>query len=187
MMRKTDHCFRSWRIPVALLWLMSWGLYMPTASAYSLSISQDQIQKKLDKKFPIRRDKGFFWAELSHPKPHLKPETNELGLSLDLHYRLLDKHVKTGKIYLLGKPAYDPVAGEFYLHTVKIVSFELPGARVDQAYVLRKQLAKVAKKKLKRVKLYRLKDSVRDQLLKAFIQGVCVQPDRVVVTFGLSQ
>jgi len=178
---------KQWLSGFLIFWIIGFTGFAQTASAYSWSMSKEDIQAKLDKKFPIRRDKGFFWVELRNPQPNLNSESNELGLSVDLHYQLLDKNTKTGKIHLLGKPTYDPVAGEFYLADVKIVQFDLEGARADQAYLLRKQLAKVAKKKLKRVKLYRLKANLRDQLVKAFIQRVRVDDDKVVVELGFGE
>jgi hypothetical protein len=151
--------------------------------AFDVVIPIEKMQKKIEQKFPVEKDKKYYWAKMSNPLVLLDSQTNRLGLALDLSFRLFEKVKRHGHVKLLGTPRFDSKQCEFYLADTAVESLQLNDARPDQQYYIRQLLNKLAKKKLQHLTLHQIDDcTAKKQLLNVSVQSIQVQESAVVIS-----
>jgi hypothetical protein len=120
-------------------------------------LSESELQRKFDERFPIEDPVSRFGVELTNPIVRLREGTDRVHVSMDaaIALPLVRKFPGTGEIS--GKVRYDPERLRLYLDDPKIERLDVPG--VDVIYeVLFSEMTNLAARFLPSVPLYTLRD-----------------------------
>lgn len=161
-------------------------LSVQAAYAWTIELSEDQLQKKIDRLVPIEKDKLFFKVLVSHIDVDLKEGSDRVGLIADMEIR--SPHFSTGKgrAWLDGKLNYNPAKGEFYFQEpeVREVKFEnIPAQYHDLVKML---FQHAVTQRLANTPIYKLNtNKTKQQLAKVLLKSVKVIDRKLVLELGL--
>lgn len=123
----------------------------------TMTLSESELQRKFDERFPTDDPVSKFGVELTHPIVRLREDTDRVYLSMDAAIALPLVRNFPGKTEISGKVRYDPGRTRLYLDDPKIERLDVPG--VDAIYeVLLSEMTNLAARFLLSVPLYTLRD-----------------------------
>jgi hypothetical protein len=170
-------------------WLLLFGLIVfsaySNALTYTVTISQEELQSKVEALMPIEKTKLFVTVVLSNPHVDLAQITNEIGLFSHITISAPGGLGGQGSVRLTGTLNYDAEKGEFFLHNPQIQSIEskdIAEKHLDKV----QQIAQLALEQYLSTKpIYRFKDSMKDKLAKAVLQSVTVENEQLLVELAV--
>lgn len=120
-------------------------------------LSETELQRKFDEKFPVEDPVSWFGVTLTHPIVRLREATDRVHLTMDaaIDLPLARKFPGTGEIS--GEVRYDPERTRLYLDDPKIEKLDVPG--VEAFYeVLFSEMTNLLAGFLPSIPLYTLRD-----------------------------
>lgn len=156
------------------------------ALSYTVTISQDELQTKVEALLPIEKTKLFVTVVLSNPKIDLSVASNEIGLFC--HITILAPGGLGGKgtIKLAGSLLYDADKGEFFFNNPQIKSIESEDVASKHLEKVQ-QIAQLAVEQYLSAKpIYRFKDNnMKHKLAKAVLQSVTIENKQLLVELAV--
>jgi len=159
--------------------LAGWWLWHFT---HTIVLSREEIQRAVEKKFPIEKRELILSATFSNPTVRLDEGSDRIGLASSVDARLIGAKALSGRLELDGRVDYDPPTGELYLTDPQVRTMEIAGLG-ERETGLAKSLASLAlAASLDRVLLYRLKENKpKEAEAKRRVKSVKVTHGRVVI------
>lgn len=161
-------------------------LSIQTVQAWTIELSEADLQKKIDKRVPIEKKKLIFTVLVSAIDVELKEGSDRIGLLADMEIRSAHLSSGKGRAVLDGKLDYRPDKGTFYFQEplVREVTFE----NIPEKYhsLLKTIFQQAITKRLANTPVYKLdKSKTKHQLAKALLKSVRVVDGRLVLEMGL--
>lgn len=171
------------RILLSLLCLL-WGIQ--NAYAWTVELTEAELQAKINRILPIEKNKLLFTLLVSGIDVELKEGSDRVGLISAMEIK--SPHFSTGKgqAYIDGKLVYRPADGAFYFDEpeVKEVKFENIPDKYHQ--VLRKIFEVAIRNRLAETPIYRLDESkTKQQIARTLLKSVKVIDRKLVLELGL--
>lgn len=167
-----------------LLSLLLFGVQ--NAHAWTVELTEDELQAKINPILPIEKKKLLFTVRVSSIDVELKEGSDRVGLISDMEIKT--PHLSTGKgrAYVDGKLAYNPVDGSFYFNDpqVKDVKFENIPAKYHK--LVGRIFQRAIARRLAKTPVYKLKENkLKHQLAKTLLKSVKVVDQKLVLELGL--
>lgn len=171
---------RGWLIAVFML------LGLQQANAYTVVISEAELQSKVMAMMPMEKTKFFVTVTLSNPDIDLSLGEHKLGLFSDIKLSAPGGIKGTGSLKIIGALEYHADEGAFYFKDPQIVSLE---SQNISAKMLPKvtELAQLAVQEfMSSEPVYRLRDDdLKQQFAKSMLQSVTVEKGKLIIELGL--
>ncbi|HEC18262.1 MAG TPA: DUF1439 domain-containing protein [Gammaproteobacteria bacterium] len=146
------------------------------ALAYTLEITEAQLQRQIENLMPLKRQQYFVTVTLSRPKIDLSVGGNRIGLSTHVSASIPGVTQGTGRATITGRIRYDNQQGAFYLDRPRLEELhidKLPGQYQSQVRGLAQQALSDA---LSSKPVYRLNDQdLRQKLAKSMLKNVTIR------------
>ncbi|MDH5444738.1 MAG: DUF1439 domain-containing protein [Gammaproteobacteria bacterium] len=156
------------------------------ATAWTISLTEDQLQARINKRIPIEKQKLIFTVRVSSLDVVLKEGSDRIGFIAGLE--ILTPRHSSGKgiAELDGQLEYNKKNGQFYLlqPVVRKVSFK----NVPDKYhsLLKKVLQKMLQRRLANTPVYQLDQSrTPHKIAKSLLKSVKVIDLKLVLEMGL--
>jgi hypothetical protein len=162
----------------------------------TLTFTRDEIQSKVEEKFPIKRTATVVTLVLNDPNIVLEDGSDQIGLKANVNGKLPgsglggllgigdDDH--KGSIYVEGGIEYEPVEGTFYFTKGKIRELSIEGFPEQIQDPISKLADLAVKDNLSKVPLFTLdtKD-MKEKAAKFFLKKARVKNGKLEVIVGL--
>lgn len=153
---------------------------------YKLKIPLSDLQKQIEKSFPIQREKYFLLLRLADPMVRLDAEKNRVGILFTTYLNTMGHMTGSWRSSIDGHLHYDREAGAFYLSELKIHSNEkgeVSDTPVASAFYFVEKILNVF---FSDVPIYTLDDNnLKHILARLLLKKITVQEENLVITFNL--
>lgn len=167
---------------VVLVFLASGGLWLAYRGSHHIKLTREDLQRAVEKKFPIEKKELLYSASLSDPTVELTEGSDRIGLSLKAQASALGSKPVHGTVDIDGGVDYDPNAGELFLVDPSVKKLDIEGLDGHTAEVAHEALNALLTAKFNRVLLYRLNpDRPNERQAHDAVKSVVVKGGRVVI------
>ena len=157
-----------------------------TASAfsYTLKISEESLQEKVEALMPLERKTYFITTVFSHPKVELSEKTNQIGVNLQMAISTPLGMKSTGHTKIVGTLDYNAQSHEFFFKNPQVIDLTIDNMPDTSSF---RDLAQmIADKILATTPVYKLKggDLKRD-MAQTMLKSVKVEDKQLLVELEL--
>lgn len=144
-----------------------------------------ELQKKIEKQFPITRKGALAKVELHHPAVFLDKNTQRIGLRVDMKIAPPLGKKFSGQMEFDADVEYRPEQGEFFLVDSRVRHFQLD----DVPKIYQDMVSSLANETLKRyleeLPIYKLDENdFKESLAKLVLKSVVVKEGKLVLDVG---
>jgi len=151
------------------------------AFGYTLELTQEELQEKLDKKFPISKKKFFITATLKEPKVTLIEEGNRIGMKIITDLLLPKSILVNGVADIDGELRYEPKTGGFYLDKVQVKELRISDLPPIFTIPVNKLIEQALKEYLAKRPFYKLnQDDFNQALAKSLLKDVKIENGKLI-------
>jgi hypothetical protein len=170
------------RLILVVLFLVS----LPSqAITYTIEVTEQELQQKVEAMMPIEKKKYFVKVTLSDPQVDLLEESNEIGLRTQINISGPGVS-ESGVANIKGSLEYKKKEGAFYLHNPSIIDLNFETLSNEMTEMVMKLAKKALVKATAKRPVYRFKDDkLKDQMAKAVLESIAVENERLKVTLKL--
>jgi hypothetical protein len=111
-----------------------------TDGLLSFELTRDDIQKRLDAKFPIEKEKLFVKVVLADPRVLLEPGKDSIGIDLEVTVDAPALEPRSGRLAARGRLSYDAEKQAFFLREPSIERIDLGSLKPEHADRARKAI-----------------------------------------------
>ena len=156
------------------------------ALAYTVELSEDELQEKIEAKMPLEKTKYLINVVLTEPDVELVEGSDRIGFKCKIMAKLPGGIEATGDAYIDGNISYNSDKGEFHLVDPELKDLNINGVSEKYKEKIRKIVEKVVKKSLAQFPVYRFKDNrLKHKLAKALLDSVVVKNQRLILELSL--
>ena len=159
------------------------GKIVSTVFAYTLEYTQEDLQKKIEKKFPYLISKPIYRVELKNPHVILKEGEDRIGFKVDVSVTILERLPNHGSATLNGKLRYEASSGKLFLDDPKLQELLIEGAPPEINFAVGTVLeGEIIKKHFATKPLYELKEQdLQHTLAKLMLKSVAVKDGKLLI------
>jgi hypothetical protein len=151
----------------------------------TVEFSRDEIQGRIEKKFPFTEKNAFFALTFSAPQVLLE-RGDRMGLEVDVKAALLGGASYDGHLEVDGRLDYRPEEGAIFLADTRLERFELEGVSTSYLEQIEAVVGSVLKGFLISQPIYQLRQGdFKHSLAKLALKSVRVENGKVVAEVGL--
>ena len=165
--------------------LLGLTIFSQTAQAYSLTMTQKDLQTMTDVWFPVKQATAIGDVELSSPKIMLTSNSDRIKFAVNIRIEMPGEYIATGKGVIDGELDYSPERGEFYLrepHLIQLAVDGLPPLYDEMVLSIMNDLTQ----QLPLIVVYRLdKQTTGHAPLLRTLKSVRVHKGQLLVELGL--
>jgi hypothetical protein len=167
------------------------GLYVVLrVDEYELRLTQQEIQEKLDPKFPFsKRHLLLFEVTYSNPKVIFTEGSDRLRFSIDAelsNFATSDGQHLNGSCEVVAGLRYDAEQHAFFLIDPEIEKLDIAGLPVELTPKVQQALRASAEEVLTRRPVYTLRPTdLKKAAARAVLKSVLVEKGELVITLGL--
>ena len=165
-------------IIISVLLLLPIAAY---AFSYTKEISQDEVQTKLDSKFPLKKKNFMISTTLSDPLVTFIGENNRVGVEMSVDFKFPAKLNGSGRINLDGSLRYDNKSGSFYFDNIKINKLSIKDLDDEKTNSVKSLLEPIVRKALEKVPVYKFNDNFKEKLIKSSLKSIKVEKELLLV------
>lgn len=151
------------------------------AGLMSFSLTQEQIQKNVEIKFPLTYEKYFSTLTLSDPKVIICEKSNKVGIEVKAITKIPFIGEKTGAITIKGGLHVSKEKKTVYLNTPEIVNLSIEGTSDDSMEAIRALAQATVEKTLEQIPIYELSGAVSARTVKS----IAIKDGKLHVSVGL--
>ncbi|WP_028293342.1 DUF1439 domain-containing protein [Oceanobacter kriegii] len=152
------------------------------ASAYTIELTEAELQQRLESMMPMHRDRYFMKVTLDKPELDLTLGDGLLGFGALMTVEAPGDLGGDVKVKIAGELVYNADRGTFYLKKPKILSMDSSHISVGNQAQVKSVIEPLASKYLERKPVYTLDDEdLKQKLAKAVLKSVTVQDNKLVL------
>jgi hypothetical protein len=153
---------------------------------YKLKIPVSDLQKRIEKSFPIQKKKYFLSVTLADPVVKLDAEKNRVGIIFTTYLHTSGQVTASWRSLIDGHLHYDREAGAFYLSELKIYSNERGESSDSSTPSVLYFVEKILNMFFSDVPIYKLDDNnLKHILARLLLKTIKVHKENLVITFNL--
>jgi len=169
-----------------LVSLLVLALCSSLASAYTIELTQQQLQERLEGMMPMHRDRYFMKVTLDQPVVDLAVGDGMLGFEGVITIDAPGNMGGEVAVKIAGELVYDPDQGAFFFKKPKILSLDTSQILSGNEAQVKSVIEPLASKYLERKPVYLLQDDdLKQQLAKAVLQSVTVEDNKLVLELSM--
>jgi hypothetical protein len=155
------------------------------AISYTVEITQQELQEKVEAMMPLKKKKLFVLVTLSEPQVELISESNEIGLQTKIS--IAGPGIsESGIANIKGTLEYRPEKSAFYLLNPEVVGLNFDNLSSDMNGLAINLAQKTIESATKKRPVYRFKDDkLKDQMAKALLQSIAVENNVLKISMKL--
>ncbi len=164
------------------------------SSNESVQLSSKQIQRSINRAFPLTHSNTRVNMKLKNPKVILKEGWEHVAIDLDLNMsvkkrrgnRSIYRPTYNGKVTLSGSLAYSPTTGNILLNKIKLRILNSKKINTKDIAQIEKTLVTVLQRKLNRNPIYRLKGKqFKYELNKMELSNIEINKNNINIELAL--
>ncbi|MFC3681159.1 DUF1439 domain-containing protein [Bacterioplanoides pacificum] len=149
---------------------LSWGF------SYTLEITGQQIQQKVDTLMPLQKKKLFFTVTLSNARVELTEGQQPISLFSEITLEAPNNIRATGRATISGNLSYNAQQGAFYLHNPVIRQLEIDQLDPGLLPTVKQLAQNAASQTLAKRPVYQLDDQdLKQKLAKTMLKSIRVE------------
>lgn len=165
---------------ILLLGTNLWGF------SYDVKLSQQQLQDKLDKKFPFEKKKLFTNVKLSNPEVRLKNGSDKIYLNLKITLSASKKISFDAYSELNGKIFFDNETKKLYLKDFEIEELVMNNVPLKFHKTIQRTIETVAKIVLNNYSVYKLQPkNLKNLTIALLLKDIKVKDKTMIISFGI--
>lgn len=156
------------------------------AFTYTLEITEQELQEKIQQKMPIHKKKYFVTVTLSDPKVALLQGRDRIDIESNIDALIPGGIAAKGRGNVEGSIEYMQDTGEFFFIDPQVKSLTVDKVTAKHQETIRKVADFAAKSALRRFPVYRFKDeNLKHKLAKAVLKSVHVENGKLLLELGI--
>ena len=161
-----------------------WGIQ--NAYAWTVELTQDELQTRVNRMVPLEKNQLVFTLLVSAIDVELKEGSDRVGLIGKMEIK--SPHFSTGKgmAYIEGKPVYQPADGAFYFTDAQVKDVRFENVPDKYRAVIGKLFEIAIRDRLAETPIYKLdKAKTKQQIARTLLKSVKVVDRKLVLELGL--
>ena len=151
----------------------------------SVTLTRDDLQREVEKRFPIEKSEILVTVRLSEPRVLLKPDSDRIGLGVTITVSAPIIQSLKGKGELDGELRFDSESRELYLDSPDLKITEASGISDKDLRAAEELIGPLLRNVLSRIPIYRLKDTdLRQPVINASVKEIQVNAGTVTLRFA---
>jgi len=164
-----------------ILTLLALFALTESAHAYTVEITQKEIQSMVASIFPIKQQLPFVSTTLSDPRIHILRGNNRLRLSVAVSTAFSNNITSSGVAEIEGEVDYDSVKGEFYLRQPTITKLQFDQLPQEYEQQARSVVSGLTQQSLPIIVIYRLDEKdIKQAVTRRVLKGISVKDGKLV-------
>ena len=155
--------------------------------SYTLRISAKELEKRLAKKFPIKKKASIFIFKITDPEVVFPSEkANHIGIRLTLKVSLPGLFSAKGRALIHGEIEYDSEHGAFYFFDPEVQELKIKGLSRRYQIEVKELFSGFIQSALNELCIYQFNTRDRKQAIaKKLLKSVQVKEGKLQIKFGL--
>lgn len=155
------------------------------AFEYDIELSQQQLQEKIEKKFPYEKKKLLTKTTLSNPKVMLKDGSEKVYMNSDVTFNAPGDISLKAYVEFNGKVIYDNEKKEFYLQNLEIEQLNFDKIPAKFHNTIKSTLEAILPIILNQYPIYTLKENTLKKTATALLlKNIKVENNLMIITLG---
>ncbi len=178
----------SGRITCMSLFIVLIGLIIPArqAQAYTLALSQKDLQTMTEIWFPYRQGTAVGDVELSSPRVILRRDSGRMGFAVAIRLEMPGQYHATGNGLIDGELDYNAERGEFYLREPRLIQLAVDGLPPSYDALVKTVINDLTQQHFPLIVVYRLeKQALGHASVLRTLKSVRVHDGKLLVELGL--
>jgi len=147
----------------------------------AVSLTQEQLQKKVEAKFPATYEKYFSSLTLSEPIVTLCEESDRIGVQIKAAAKIPFIGEKTGTATINGSLYFSAENKTVYITSPEIMHLSLEGVPGDNLEPIRILAQAAIEQKLEKIPIYELSGAISARTIKSIV----IKDGKLNVSLGL--
>ena len=170
---------------ICLLTLSSLPLFA-TALPYTIKITEQELQEKLSKKLPMKKEAAYISAKIYDSRVDLIEGSDQIGVFTHMDITLLGNIKGTGWAYAKGVITYNAEKKDFYLINPNIVSLEIENIPPDLIPEIKKIAQLSLEKALQFSPIPLFSDqNTQEKVAKSSLQSILIKDQTLLIKMTL--
>lgn len=166
------------------------SLLMLTTSAsamnYTVELGQAQLQRKVERMFPIEREDALYKVALDSPQVILREGSDRIGLGLNVAGTVMQQLSLSGRTLMDGRLRFEPKTGEFFLEDATLAELHIDGMPPQYLGELKQLAEQTARELLNSQPIYILGQAGEAKsLLGSEIKAISVRNGKLVIELAM--
>ncbi|MBV1884068.1 MAG: DUF1439 domain-containing protein [Pseudomonadales bacterium] len=155
--------------------------------SYTLSVSAKELEKRLSKKFPVKKKASIFVFKITEPEVFFPSDkSSQIGIRLTLKVSLPGLFAAKGRALIQGEIEYDPKHGAFYFFDPEVQELKIKGLSRRYQVEVKELFSGFIQSALSDMSIFQFNTRDRKQAIaKKLLQSVQVEEGKLKIKFGL--
>ncbi len=155
------------------------------AFSYTLELTEDELQEKIEALMPMTKKKFFVTVMISDPNISLRENSQEIGIQSRIEVIAPGNIKGTGRGEIRGTLVYNAMEGTFYFSQPTVVNLVVDKVPEKLTPKIQSIAQLAAANVLSNRPVYTLKDeNLKHTLAKSVLKSVEVKNGKLIVTLG---
>ena len=155
--------------------------------SYTIEISAEDIQNKINTELPLKKNIAAFAVELIKAQVDIPKDAKKLALNIDIQVNLLIKKY-TGSIKLLTDVKYDPEKGQISLISPEVQHVSITDLRPEKLKLVQFGINEMARSLVDGIPIYTIEvTDTKRYAMRRLLKDIEISNGAVVVTLGLNK
>jgi hypothetical protein len=152
----------------------------------TVRVSRDEIQRRLDRAFPVNQEFLLTRVVLEHPRVILTNGSDRIGVGLDVRVEIPILGPRSGSVTVSGGIDYRREQKAFFLLDPKLEQVNVEGLTAEQLGLVKGPLESVARGALTVLPIYELKQrNLGESVAERVLRKVWIKDGSVYAELGL--
>jgi hypothetical protein len=166
--------------------LIGLSIFSQRAQAYTVTMTQKDLQTMTDVWFPVKQTTAIGDVELNSPKILLTSGSDRIEFAVNIRIEMPDQYIATGKGIINGELDYSAERGEFYLRDPRVKQLTVDGLPPLYDEMVLSVINDLTQQNLPLIVVYRLdKETIGHASVLRTLKSVRVHKGQLLVEIGL--
>jgi len=166
--------------------LIGLSIFSQSAQAYTLTITQKDLQTMTDAWFPVSQTTAIGDVELSSPRIVLTTGSDRIEFAVTIRIEMPGQYIATGNGVIDGELDYSAERGEFYLRDPRLMQLTVDGLPPSYDAMVLSVINDFTRQHLPLIVVYRLDNqTIGHASVLRTLKSVRVHQGKLLVELGL--
>ena len=171
---------RNFVLQITLVFSLA-GLFASHAHAYTVEITQAELQAMVERGFPIVQQTPYATTKLSQPKVSIVNGSKRLRLGVSITGIFPGNLVSSGRAEIEGEPDYQSDKGEFHLREPVLTSLHFDRLPAEYQELMGTLVSAIVRQTLPIIVIYRLDTrDLRQSTVRRMLKSISVKNGKLI-------